>query len=563
LTLAFKGRHINIKYELIIICTVTLIGLSSAVYLFQLDNLFLIYYNDSISHLVRSREYVDSLRPGLFEQMGTGWLPLTHLLLLPFSLMDSLFTSGFAGLALSLPCLAISSVFLYRIIRMQIGITYISIAGALLYALNPNLLYLGITAMTEAPFMLFFIISAYYFQKYISVRSFKFQSDSRILRSTRYKFYTYGLNELIKCSVFISLATLCRYEGWILPMFLVPYVFITVIKRTDYVTSTINSRKIEKIFSGPKAYNVYSILISLVSFSGVVFWMSYNAYSFNDPLEFQHAKFWSASWITKELGSANTLYLNPFNVASEYIGTALMIYGPILLIAAIIGYLLVTFFNKQRLKQVFPRAPLYLFLLLPAIVIPISMLMGSAELNTRHEWFNSRYVVLLSPIVALLCSVFISYIFCRFKIKNIMGGALLAGLFLSQFLISYSTVVTYADGQDNKLNGSRPFVMKTAEVLKSKYTGGKVLLLTGSPQQNNIMQAAGISLNSFDYILNGNAWKESFKAPWLHANYIIISKEPDPSAADVSKYWLDRQFILDKYYDVTYENKFYKVMIRK
>ena len=75
--------HFKIKDELIIICTVITIGLSAAVYLYRLDPRFLIYYNDSISHLVRSRGLVDSLRPGL-QQLGSGWLPLPHFMLLPF-----------------------------------------------------------------------------------------------------------------------------------------------------------------------------------------------------------------------------------------------------------------------------------------------------------------------------------------------------------------------------------------------------------------------------------------------------------------------------------------------
>jgi hypothetical protein len=517
--MTLRGEHINIRYELIIIGTIVIVGLSIALYLYQLDKLYLIYYNDSISHLVRGRELVDSAQPGL-EQVGTGWLPLVHFLLLPFSLIESLFKTGFAGLAVSLPSLAISAVFLYRIIRFQIGITFISIAGAFLYAFNPNMLYLGIIAMTELPFMLFFIISAYYFQRYLFIRSFEFQSDSRILRSTRYEFYTYGLNDLIKCSLFVSLATLCKYEGWTIPIFLVPYVIISVLRQKDKVTWKPKIKMIERILPGHKAYQVYSILVSLLSFSGIALWMSYNAFYFNDPLEFQNAQFWSASWFAKELGSANTLFLNPSNVASEYILTALMIYGPVVLIGALMGFLSDTFLRKQRLKQLFSgRVALYTFLILPALVVPISLLIGNAELNTRHEWFNSRYLILLSPIVVLLCSVFIALLYNRFKAKQFIVYALIGTLFLSQFAIASLTVVTFYDGQHNKSHGSRPFVMETAEALKSRYTTGKVLIITGSAQQNNIMQAAGIPLNNFDTVLSGKAWKASFKEPWLYDNY--------------------------------------------
>src|SRR5919108_313213 len=167
LTATDAKRIISGKEFLTVLIIVLAIGLFSAIYLYALDKYSLLYYGDAVSHLVRSREFVDSDNPGLFEQLGTAWLPLPHILLLPFTLIDSLFITGFAGLAVSLPCLAITSVLLYKMIRTHLGaISYIAVAGALLYALNPNILYMGTTAMTEAPFMLFFVASAYYFQRW-------------------------------------------------------------------------------------------------------------------------------------------------------------------------------------------------------------------------------------------------------------------------------------------------------------------------------------------------------------------------------------------------------------
>ena len=52
------------------------IGVTSAFVLYSFDRFSLIYYADSVSHLVRAREFVDAINPGLFEQLGTAWLPL-------------------------------------------------------------------------------------------------------------------------------------------------------------------------------------------------------------------------------------------------------------------------------------------------------------------------------------------------------------------------------------------------------------------------------------------------------------------------------------------------------
>ena len=106
-----------------------------------------------------ARTFVDSDNPGII-QLGTVWLPLPHIMMMPFSLVDSLFSSGFAGLV-NLPLHALTSVLIYKIILTQTKRPWIAIIGGLLYASNPNLLYLGITAMTEAPFLLFFVASIY------------------------------------------------------------------------------------------------------------------------------------------------------------------------------------------------------------------------------------------------------------------------------------------------------------------------------------------------------------------------------------------------------------------
>ena len=74
------------KWYLIILTIVMIVGFSTSIYLYMLDKYSLLYYGDAVSHLVRAREFVNSARPGLLEQIGTGWLPLPHLLLLPTAL---------------------------------------------------------------------------------------------------------------------------------------------------------------------------------------------------------------------------------------------------------------------------------------------------------------------------------------------------------------------------------------------------------------------------------------------------------------------------------------------
>jgi len=164
---------------------------------------------------------------------------------------------------ISLPCHAVASVLIYKIIRNQTGLTYVAMIGGFLYASNPNLIYLGITAMTEAPFLLFFIAFAYYFQKW----------------NDGFNEFKNNLKHLAFASFFISLATLCRYEGWFVSLFFVPFIILFVIaKRHDI----------------PK-YKLATILVSLIAFSGILFWLTWNQYYYDDPLEFWNSEFYSAA----------------------------------------------------------------------------------------------------------------------------------------------------------------------------------------------------------------------------------------------------------------------------
>jgi hypothetical protein len=151
---------------LFVLFITAVLGVTWVIYLFSTDNSALNYYSDSISHLVRARQLVDSESPGIV-QVGTVWLPLPHLMLLPFSLVDPLFKTGLAGTCISLPSIVITSMIIYRILKKQTSNSWVAIIGTNLYFMNPNILYLGVTAMTEGFFMLLFVASSYYFQNYL------------------------------------------------------------------------------------------------------------------------------------------------------------------------------------------------------------------------------------------------------------------------------------------------------------------------------------------------------------------------------------------------------------
>ncbi|HLK32472.1 MAG TPA: hypothetical protein VKT29_05240, partial [Terriglobales bacterium] len=53
-------------------------------------------YGDAVAHINIARRVFDSRTPGL-KQLGTVWLPLPHLLIIPFIFTDWSWQTGFGG----------------------------------------------------------------------------------------------------------------------------------------------------------------------------------------------------------------------------------------------------------------------------------------------------------------------------------------------------------------------------------------------------------------------------------------------------------------------------------
>ena len=111
----------------------------------------LLNYGDAEAHLHIARRVIDSHRPGL-TQLGSVWLPLPHLLMIPFVACFDWWRNGLAGLIPSALVWLASCWGLYRLARRWLRPAPAALALAF-FALNPNLLYLQTTAMTEPLFV--------------------------------------------------------------------------------------------------------------------------------------------------------------------------------------------------------------------------------------------------------------------------------------------------------------------------------------------------------------------------------------------------------------------------
>src|SRR6202007_2261343 len=110
-------------------------------------------YGDAIAHINIARRVFDSRTPGLL-QLGTVWLPLPHLLMMPFLLSKMMWQRGAGGSIPSMAAYVFSVVGMFRLIRGTLSVmsptdglarTAAWIA-ALIFRAHPNRLYMHSTA---------------------------------------------------------------------------------------------------------------------------------------------------------------------------------------------------------------------------------------------------------------------------------------------------------------------------------------------------------------------------------------------------------------------------------
>lgn len=177
-----------------------LIG-TAAAFIYSRQGLTLSHY-DAKAHLVVARRVLDSLTPE-YSQIGAVWLPLPHLLnLLPVQI-DWFYRTGASGVAISivsfaLACYAIAHI-VQRVTQSRVAAT-ISVA---MFALDPDVLYLQSTPMTEP--LLFGLVM-------LSI-SLVYDWIERLSMPDRAEAQCRG--DRAKAGWCLILACLTRYEAWL------------------------------------------------------------------------------------------------------------------------------------------------------------------------------------------------------------------------------------------------------------------------------------------------------------------------------------------------------------
>ena len=124
-----------------------MLGVAAASFYYR-RGLTLSHY-DAKAHLVVARRILDSRTPG-WLQVGAVWLPLPHLLnAIPVQL-DVFYRTGLSAVAMSVAAFAVAVYAAVALILRTTGSRAGALVAACAIALNPNVLYLQATPMTES-----------------------------------------------------------------------------------------------------------------------------------------------------------------------------------------------------------------------------------------------------------------------------------------------------------------------------------------------------------------------------------------------------------------------------
>jgi len=485
-------------------------------FLFYLRHGDVLLYGDAVAHINIARRVFDSRTPGLL-QLGTVWLPLPHLLMIPFVINDWMWQSGIGGSIPSLIAYVLGTVGIFRLLRGVLSLhsvpgTSIRVAAwfaAGIYAANPNLIYLQTTAMTEPLYLALFIWAAVHFSEFMQEASVADPHQGSAASSS-----------LVKCGLCLAGACLTRYDGWFLAAGIGAAALIIAI-----------ASKNEKTLRG--SFVRFVVLTAAVP----VLWIAYNAIVYKNPLEFSNGPY-SAKGIELRIsvpgspphpGTRNLIEAADYFVKSAELNLARGNWGRVWVLALLAGTAIMISFD--------PRLWPLLVLGIPLPFYMLSIAYGAVPIFIPTWWpytrYNVRYGLELLPAFAVFAAL------AAYLIANCLPDAKRKAAVLMAFTVlvvgSYAFIwrdpICYQEAWIN----SRTRTALEAELASNfKKLPHDASLLMYLGDHVGSLQRAGIPLrrviNEGDHRTwkqpsdPDGLWERALESPGDYADYVIASE---------------------------------------
>jgi hypothetical protein len=430
-------------------------------------------YGDALSRMMIARRVVSSPTPGL-AQLGTTWLPLHTLAMLPLIWNDTLFHDGFAGSFPSMAAYVIASLYMYRIAYFAFTSRAAAWVVALAFMLNPSVTYMQSTAMSEVPLLCAATVAIYYMLRWAK---------------------TNHAVDLVKSAAAVAVGTGIRYDGWALAAAFAVLVVYLAWRRQGY-----------------RGAEAWGILYGLLAFSGCVAWVIYNAVIFHDPMLFLF--FGSAKHDTTYMAHFPS-YHSPWLSFEMYGYSAAATAGWMPTLLAVLG--LAAFAWRHRLRA--GALPAYA-LLIPFAYHWLILYMGfdtilMPELGLFIYW-NARFGLELIPAVTFFLG----------HLASVRRALLIVSLAVIAWLVVLNSTAETPFALREPLESSTyvPTAQMEASWFTDHYQGGKVLIsyVPNAPAMFYMMR----DIPDRNFITDANGWEftHALNYPQLAVTWVIMEE---------------------------------------
>lgn len=479
------------KAFFIIVIILAVVSINSYV-IFYFNGLGLAY-NDARSHLDIGRRVVEGLKPGM-AQLGSVWLPLPHILMVPTIWNDFFWHSGLSGAIISMISYVATSSLIYLILKMLGVGLFGRVLGVLIFALNLNVLYLQSTAMTELLLIATMTASSYYLMLWAK--------NGKIV-------------DIIKGAFWVMLSTLTRYDGWFL------FIFSTAaIAWITFLSGRINLTNIRNNFKGKlQKTEGMTILFCTLGGLGIFLWFLWNQLIFKDWLYFAFGPY-SARIQQVQLEAAGDLITKSNWIVSLKAYSYALFYnvGTFTVFLAAIGYLFLWLdrkvLNKVKIASLTLTTPLFFNILALYLGHSVLFIQGI----NGDTWFNVRYGIMLIPGVAIS----IGFLMDKLKfIRSVLLGLL---VFVTFFAYTSFDVVTIDDA---RVGSSQKNVREVSTWLSQNAKEREGFILISAASHDAIIFSSGLPMSKFIHEGTGKYWESATTNADRWARWIIMRTYDD------------------------------------
>ena len=441
---------------------------------------------DARGHLVVARRIIDSITPG-WQQVGAVWLPLPHLLnALPVQI-DHFYRTGASGVAISILSFAAAACALSWIVSRLTGSAAASLAAVAIFALNPNVLYLQATPMTEPLLLATTTIAVALLIAWCDAAEAVARGFSRATRSAGCAF---------------ALACLTRYEAWPITCCALAAAAWTLWRRDATVSDAIRRTAAVAVYPAVAiaGFVLFSRIVVGEWFVTSGFFVPENK-SLGDPL----LALKEVGWGVRTLSGTATTWVAAAGIAAMAIGG---------LVSA----------NRSGA--------------LIALSLAASAALPWSAFVKGHP-FRIRYMVPLIAIEAIAAG-FLAGLFRRAAIVAAVAIALVAAYDLRPFDRSAPMVVEAQWDLPNRAARQR-----VTDCLLARRDGEKIMASMGS--LGHYMQeaaASGFRISDYLHEGNGDIWLAALETPEPYAGWILIEEKAEggdmlAALARQQPHWLD------------------------